>query len=218
MLYNTSNKSRQKCLAYLFSGSLILAVGINLFIAPHNLAFGGVTGMTIIIQSLTGIPIFVSNLVLSAAVILIGRFELGHDFMIKTIIPTMILPLFLFLTTPLSNISLSLPVSAIIGPIIVGLGISLTILAGGSTAGPDTIGLVLKKRFCIPVTLTMLIIDTCVILCGYRVYGTKIAAWSIGVAIIMNITVKLSRDILSKEIHFRYQYGHKKEQASISKG
>ena len=216
MLHNILSKTNKEELINLLLGAFILAVGINLFIAPHNLAFGGVTGMTIIIQSLTGLPIFISNLLLSVIVILIGWFELGYEFMIKTIIPTLILPVFLFLTAPLSRTTTNLSSSAIIGAITIGFGISLTMFAGGSTAGPDTIGLILKKRFRIPVTLTMIIIDTLVIACGYRVYGIKTAIWSIGVAILMNITVKLSRDFLSKEIIFRNwrKYMHKSEVVS----
>lgn len=204
MLHDNIEKITHKSIASLLAGSTLLAIGINIFIAPHNLAFGGVTGMTIIIQSLLGIPISVSNLILSTIVICVGWLELGHKFMVKTIIPTVLLPLLLLLTTPFSRFAVSLPASAILGAITLGVGISLTMLAGGSTAGPDTIGLVLKKRFNIPITMTMLIIDILVILCGYRIYGLRTAIWSVGVAVIMNITVKLVRIILSNKFVFRY--------------
>ncbi len=217
MSHNITNKANRNTLIRLLTGSFILAIGINLFLSPHSLAFGGVTGTTIILQSLTGLPLFVSNLALSTIVILIGWFDLGHEFMVKTIIPTMILPLFLFLTTPLSKLAPSLELSAIIGAVTVGIGISLTMHAGGSTAGPDTIGLVLKNRFGIPVTVTMLVIDIFVISCGYRVYGLKTAAWSIGVAILMNLTVKFMRNILSKKVVFRYWYKRQSNEASVSK-
>ncbi len=218
MLHSIINKTNKIDLISLLSGSLILAIGINLFIAPHNLAFGGVTGMTIIIQSLIGLPISISNLLLSAVVILIGWLELGHEFMLKTIIPTAILPLFLFLTASLSQLTTSLEISAIIGAVTVGIGVSLTMHAGGSTAGPDTIGLVLKKRFHIPITVTMLVIDITIISCGYRVYGLTTAVWSIGVAILMNITVKFARDILSKKVVFRYWCKSKTNKVTVSKG
>lgn len=204
MLHDSISNTNRKSIISLLAGSTILAIGINIFIVPHNLAFGGVTGMTIIIQSLLGLPISVSNIILSAIVICVGWLELGYKFMVKTIIPTVVLPPLLFLTAPFSKFTASLPVSAVLGAITVGIGISLTMFAGGSTAGPDTIGLVLKKRFNIPITLTMLAIDISVILCGYRIYGLRTASWSVVVAVIMNITVKLLRDFLSKKIIFRY--------------
>ncbi len=207
MLQNAINKKKNyENWIELLLGSFILAVGINLFIAPHSLAFGGVTGITIIIQSLTGIPLFASNLLISMSVILVGWSVLGREFMVKTVIPTAVLPLLLLFTAPLSQFALNLPLSAVLGAVTVGSGISLTIHAGGSTAGPDTIGLILKKRFQVPVTLTMLVIDILVIMCGCRIYGIYTAAWSIGVAIVMNITVKFMRNILSKKLVFRYWY------------
>ena len=211
------NKANQKALAKLLLGSLIMATGINLFIAPHNLAFGGVTGITIIIHSLSGTPIYVSNVFLSIAIILVGWIKLGKEFIIKTIVPTALLPLILFLTTPLSNFAINLPVSVVMGAVTVGVGISLTMLAGGSTAGPDTVGLVLNKCFDIPITLTMLIIDVFVIACGYHVYGMETAILSISVAILMNITVKLTKDILSKKTVFRYWHKNINSEAMISK-
>lgn len=209
MVFQVLSKKNKKDLACLLSGSVILAVGINLFIAPNNLAFGGVTGLTILIQGLTGIPIFMSNFILSFTVILLGWCELGREFMIKTIIPTLVLPFCLYLTAPLGKYTISLPVSAILGAVTVGVGVSLTIFAGGSTAGPDTIGIVVKKRLNIPITLTMLLIDILVIICGFSIYGVKVATWSVGVAVLMNITVKFMRNILSQEIIFRYWHNAK---------
>lgn len=204
MISHLFSKIVQKDFVQLIFGSFILAIAINIFIVPHNLAFGGITGTTIIIQSLTGIPIYLSNFFLSAVVILAGWFDLGHEFMIKTIVPTAALPLFLLLTVSFSEFSVSLPVSIIMGAITIGTGISIIILAGGSTAGPDTIGLMLKKHFKIPITLTMLTVDLLVILCGYGIYGVDTAIYSISVAVLMNISVKLVRDILSSKIFFRY--------------
>ena len=79
------NKIDPKNFICILFGSIILAVGINLFIAPHNLAFGGVTGIAIILQDLAGIPVFASNLFISIALILLGWFEIGKEFMIKTV-------------------------------------------------------------------------------------------------------------------------------------
>ncbi len=212
------NKIDPKNFICILFGSIILAVGINLFIAPHNLAFGGVTGIAIILQDLAGIPVFASNLFISIALILLGWFEIGKEFMIKTVIPTIAVPVFLFFSSPISKLSLFLPVSAVMGAITIGIAISLTMFAGGSTAGPDTLGLILKKRFGIPTILTMAVIDISVILCGYHVYGTKTATWSVGVALLMNIIVKFGRDTLSKKLFFRYWSKQTENKTAILRG
>lgn len=216
-MYIILDKVNCRAFLTLIFGTIFLAVGINFFIAPHNLAFGGVTGMTVIIQSTLGIPLYASNLLLSSLVILIGWLELGRTFMVRTLIPTFVLPVFLFVTAPLSTLTVGLAASAVLGAITVGIGISLTMYAGGSTAGPDTIGIILKNRFNIPTTLTMIAIDMTVIICGYHIYGIKTAIWSICVAILMNLTVKLTRDILSKKTVFRYYRKNVDKGMAVSK-
>ena len=195
--FNLLLKCDVKTCSVLLFGSLMMALGINLFIAPHNLAFGGITGLTIIIESLTGIPLYISNAALSTIVILVGWKELGAPFMVKTLVPTAILPFCLFITKPFAIFTVSLPIAAIAGAILMGMGIGSIILTGGSTAGPDTIGLILEKRINLPVTTTMLVIDSTVILCGLRIYGVSTAVCSVIVSILINLSVKFTMKLKS---------------------
>jgi uncharacterized membrane-anchored protein YitT (DUF2179 family) len=182
----------------LVCGPLLLAVGINLFVAPHHLAFGGVTGLTIIIQSLTGIPLSISNLALSVLVMLIGWRCLGFEFFIKTIIPTLATPLWLWLTGGLSAIIPHIAVSIICGALTMGVGVGLVMSVGGSTAGTDTVALALHKKFKTPIPPMMKIIDISVILCGFYVYGWQTALFSVGVAIAMSEAVKRTMKLMKK--------------------
>lgn len=182
-----------KSLMLMILGNAILAVAINIFISPYNLAFGGVTGITIIVKGYTGIPIAFSNFIISMTIITFGGIFLGREFMLKSLIPSTMLPVFLALTAKYQPVFSNMLSSAVIGAIIAGVGIGLTISAGGSTAGPDTIGLILQNYYNIPISLTMIIIDTVVIVLGYRTYGIRTACYSVMVAIIMNLSVNIVR-------------------------
>ena len=177
-------------------GSFMMATGIDLFISPHNLAFGGVTGISIILQSVFNVPLYCSSFVLSVTITLIGWKELGLSFMSKTLLPTTLLPVLIFAFGPLKLYSVGLLESVIAGGIIIGIGIGLIIVGGGSTAGPDTIGLILNRKFRVPIALTMLIIDAIVIMCGFQIYGLTTAMLSVCVSAIMNLTVKKVVDLL----------------------
>ena len=187
-----------KSILGLLVGPLLLATGINLFIAPHNLAFGGVTGLTIIIQSLTGIPLPLSNLVLSVLVMLIGWKVLGFEFFIKTIIPTLATPLWLWLTAGLTAVVPHITLSIVCGALMMGIGVGLVMSVGGSTAGTDTVALALHKKFKTPLPPVMKIIDTLVILGGFYVYGWKTALFSVFVAIAMSEAVKATMKLMGK--------------------
>lgn len=187
-----------KTIIGLLCGSLLLAVGINLFIAPHNLAFGGVTGLTIIIQSLTDIPLPLSNLALSLLVMLIGWRVLGFRFFVKTIIPTLATPLWLWLTSGLSAFAPSIVISIICGALMMEVGVGLVMEIGGSTAGTDTIVLVIHKKINAPIPLMMKGIDVTIVLCGLYVYGWRTALFSIFVAIAMSEIVKRTMKLMGR--------------------
>ena len=46
----------------LMIGCLLMGISINMFLNPHNIAPGGLTGVSIIINTLTGIPIWIINI------------------------------------------------------------------------------------------------------------------------------------------------------------
>ena len=185
-----------KSIAGMLLGPLLLALGINLFIAPHNLAFGGVAGLTIIIYSLTGIPLAVSNLILSIAVMLMSWKVVGFQFFVRTVISTLATPLWLYLTCGLGVYSPHIAISIICGTLLMGIGVGLVMSVGGSTAGTDTVAMALNSKFKTPIPPVMKIIDCAVILCGLFIFGWLTALLSAGVAIAMSETVKLTMKIM----------------------
>jgi len=187
-------------------GPMLLAAGIVLFIAPHQLAFGGATGLSIIVQSVTGLPIFLSTLVLSVLVLLLGWLTFGVRFLLKTLFPTLMTPLWLWLMAPLAGFSGPPIAAAMCGAILAGLGVGVVMVVGGSTAGTDTIALVVQKKWrTIPVERTMKMVDTSIILLGLSMYGIETALMSVVVAVIMAETVKKVIRFASSPF-FRYQY------------
>ena len=126
------------------------ALGWSIFLLPNNLIGGGVSGFASIIFYATGIPMGATYLILNILLILIGTKILGTGFGGKTIyaiIMTAILLAVLPKVIPvdfihefaLSNGKL---ICTIIGGIIAGVGIGLSISQGGSTGGTDIVALV----------------------------------------------------------------------------
>ena len=179
-------------------GPLLLALGLNVFIAPHNIAFGGVTGLTIIIQNLTGIPLAVTNLALSVLVMFVGWLVVGRQFLVKTIIPTLLIPLWLWLTSWLIVPALHIALSIIGGALLMGLGVGVVMAVGGSTAGPDAIAMALHKKFKAPIPLVMIVIDTVIILCGLYIFGWQTALFSACVTVILSLTVRTTMKLIAK--------------------
>ncbi len=141
--------------ALLVLGLLLYVLGWTVFLVPNNLVGGGVTGVASIIQYAThgvikiGYTYFTVNIIL----LVIALFTLGKGFGGKTIVAIFLasLGLNLFQTWIPAEICQTLAVdngklmSVIMGGILVGVGIGLTMSAGGSTGGTDIIALIVNK-------------------------------------------------------------------------
>ncbi len=66
------------------AATFIYAVGVSLFIDPNNLAPGGITGISIIINRISGIETGTLIFLLNIPIILIGFWKFGWRFMLST--------------------------------------------------------------------------------------------------------------------------------------
>lgn len=156
-------------------GALLLAVNINLFLAPANLAPGGVSGTAIIVNSFTGWPIGLTMLVLNIPMILLGFRHLGRfRFLAFTLYAVLLYNLGADLLTrwlPAGGITDDLLLNALYGGVVGGLGMGLVYRGGGTTAGTGILGRVLQMKTGIPVSQIYLLTDGGVILVAGLVFG-----------------------------------------------
>lgn len=66
-------------------GCAIFSVAIQCFSAPNNIAPGGVSGISILINYVFGLPISVLSLVLNIPLLILAWLFLGRKFTLKTI-------------------------------------------------------------------------------------------------------------------------------------
>lgn len=134
-------------------GILIYVTGWCVFLIPNNLIGGGVTGIASIIQYATGVKAGYSYGVINIGLIIAAIIVLGRNFGAKTVyaivlaaigLNTMqdIIPYEFCLRMSVDNGKL---MSTIMGAILVGVSIGMTMAAGGSTGGTDIIALMVNK-------------------------------------------------------------------------
>ena len=185
----------------LMVGCLFMAVSINMFLNPHNIAPGGLTGVSIIINTLTGLPIWLINVLFDIPLFLFAFRILGRKDATKTLLGILFLTLSLKLTENLGNIQITNDVllSSISGGIVLGIALGLIFRINGSTGGTDLIGLLANKAFpSLSVPTLMGCADACVvILSGVVSRNIEIALYS---AIALYIIVKVS-DIMVEGIN-----------------
>lgn len=136
-------------------GILTYVLGWTVFLVPNNLIGGGVTGIASIIQYASGgvIKIGYSYFAINAILLVAALFLLGRSFGAKTVYAIIlasiglnvfqtIIPQDFVQTLALDNGKL---MCVIMGGILAGIGIGITITQGGSTGGTDIIALIVNK-------------------------------------------------------------------------
>lgn len=137
-------------------GTFINAFGVNYFIVPMGLFSGGILGVSQLLRTLiatrvalpAGVDIQgVLYLLLNLPLILLAWRALGRVFVVRTLICTLSSSFFYsILTAPATPILEERLACCLVGGIIGGFGLGLTLTSGCSSGGLDILGLWLTKR------------------------------------------------------------------------
>lgn len=153
-------------------GLLAYVLGWAIFLIPNNLVGGGVSGISAILYYATGIQMGYSYLFINILLLLISIKIIGFGFGWKTIYAIVFASAMLNILPPLipEYVSQELAVSngkllcTIIGGVMSGFGIGMSISQGGSTGGTDIIALIVGKYRNISPGRLILAMDVVIIL------------------------------------------------------
>ncbi len=152
---------------------IVITIGVALYtfawadmLIPNGIASGGLTGACTILNFATGIPVYLSYIVVNALLILGGTLVLGKGFGFKTLyaigLSSLGLDIFAgmeFLHVFFDNKLLLVVVAAIIESI----GITCILARGGSTGGTDIVALIINKFWPISLGKVFLALDLFII-------------------------------------------------------
>lgn len=146
----TRGKIKNMIIDYLFIlvGTAIYALGVHVFTVPNQIAPGGITGLATAINALTGIPIGTFFSLINIPLLLLGLKFLGKDFIIKTLISTILFTamvdvLFVYIPPYTGDMLLA----ALFGGAMIGAGMAITFIRNGSTSGTDITSRVIQSKF-----------------------------------------------------------------------
>ena len=146
-------------------GTIIMAVGINLFLVPNQLSSGGFSGIGTIIYYIFEIPVGTTILILNVPLFLIAYFKIGRKFFIRAIIGTLLLSYFLNLLQGIKPLTNDRFLAFLYGSVVVGIGTAIVLKASGSTGGTELLANIIKAYRPITKTGTLIVIfDTIIVL------------------------------------------------------
>ena len=172
--------------ALIVAGSLIFAVGVDMFEIPNGLAAGGVTGLATVFYAIAdnmgfylpvGLQTIAMNAVLLALVVRSG----DRGYIVRTvggIIACGLLTDLLAPVVPVLGGESDLLLCALWGGVITGVGLGLVFRTGGNTGGTDIVSQILARRTGMPVGTAVIIVDGVIIAFSATVFSVEQALYA----------------------------------------
>jgi uncharacterized membrane-anchored protein YitT (DUF2179 family) len=169
----------------MITGACMAAFGYAMFQVPYNIAAGGISGISIIVNHFVGWPVGLLFWVLNLPLLALGFFYLGRwSFVFRTLIAATIFSIatdFFVVYMPgwLSQYPLTndLLLTTIYGGIVGGIGGGLIYRSGGTMGGTGIIGRIIQQKTGQPLSQVYFYTDGLTILGAGLVFGWDIALY-----------------------------------------
>lgn len=156
-------------------GVFLTAFAFTIFYSPNDIVCGGTSGLSIIFRELLNInpSLFIS--ITSLVLLIFSLIFLGWETTIKTVVGTILYPVFLLLTEIGAKYiqfeSSSMFLTILFGGIIYGVGSGLMLKTGFSTGGSTILCQIINKYWKISIGNASLIINSIILAFGTFVFG-----------------------------------------------
>ncbi|MDU1412452.1 MAG: YitT family protein [Clostridium sp.] len=180
-LDNMGGKEKIKQVMMILLGSMIYSIGVNLFIVPNKLLSGGVAGISLLIQYITGIQSGYTTLLINIPIFCFGIRVIDKEFGILSFIGMLSMSVFLILTKDISRFLTvdDLLISCICGGVLCGLGMAIIFLNRASEGGTDIIAIILKKRYGIKLAAMCFILNGIIVFTGLLISNLTITMYTL---------------------------------------
>lgn len=130
------------------AGSILYSAGVCIFAQPADFAPGGMTGVTVILQRLFGIPVGEATVLLNIPLIMLSLRVVGKTFLLKSIRTILFSSLLIDAVFPLVPVYTGNRIlAAVFTGLLFGAGLSLIYRRGSSTGGADFLMMSVKQFF-----------------------------------------------------------------------
>lgn len=149
---------------FLFIGSIIAALGLDVFLVPNNIIDGGIVGISIISSYLSNIPIGIYTFILNIPFLFIGYKQIGKTFVVSSLFSITTFSAFISIFHNVPELTNDVLLATVFGGIILGIGVGLILRNGGSLDGTEIVAIILNKN-------TFLSVGQIVMICNVFIFS-----------------------------------------------
>ncbi|MFD2369245.1 YitT family protein [Brevibacillus sp. GCM10020057] len=159
--------------AAILAGSLLVAVGVNLFLVPHQLMDGGMIGIGLLATYYLKLPAGLVMILVSIPVYLVVFFR-DRRLFYHSFHGMLISSFFIDILSVMREWNhWTTATSAVTGGVLIGTGIGLMLAYETNTGGTDLLAQFLARRSRIPVALLIFFIDGLIVVSSLQAIGAE---------------------------------------------
>ena len=189
---------RVKKLANIVFAIVVLAVAVNMFLGPHQIAAGGLTGLAIILEQWLNIDrslvIYAGNGILLIVVL----FTLGKEVFFNTVIGAGLLPVFISIV-PQYRLVEDTMLAMVIGSVLFGIAVNILYTNKASSGGTAVPPLILYKYFKLNKAVGLFIADGFVVVLSLVIFSVDSFFFAVVSIFITSVTLSYIENGLNKK-------------------
>jgi uncharacterized membrane-anchored protein YitT (DUF2179 family) len=163
-------------------GMLLISISYNVFILPNDIVYG-VGGLGVIFYRTMKIDPSIIIMIGSILLLILSCFFLGWEKTRNSIIGSLLYPIFIKLTQPLSGYfdfgGTEAIVTVLCGSVVSGFGLGLVFKAGFTTGGTDILNQIVSKYFKVSIGKAMVFTDGIIVCFTLFIFGFQKFIYSI---------------------------------------
>ncbi len=166
-------------LALLLVGAFIAAFALDCFLLPSLILDGGVTGISIIVERLSGVNLSLLIVVINIPFFIVGLKKLGWRFVCRAMFAIVAFALFLELCAGFPQLTRESVLAAVFGGVLLGVGVGWELRFGACLDGTEVAALLINKKLGMSVGRLILCFNVLIYTAAGFVFGADRAMYSL---------------------------------------
>ena len=155
-------------------GIVLTAIGLEYFLFPNDIAAGGVSGIALVINGITGWNISIMVFILNIILFIVAFVVLGKGFGGKSLYATVILSVVMEIIEKVFNpvmLTENMFLASFFGSALLAMGSAIVFHQGASTGGTSILAAIISKFTPLGVGTALLLNDSIICLLAINVFG-----------------------------------------------
>ena len=129
-------------------GSAIFALGFSLFLMPHDMNAGGISGLAQVVVEILGVgSVGTLSILINMPLFILGGIKIGKRFFVGSLLGMLLSSVLIDLFALVPPVNMEPLLCVVYGGAVCGLGLGVVFISGTSTGGSDILVRLLKLKY-----------------------------------------------------------------------